>query len=140
MVSRLKGEHPGANPVFAVAREKLSQKFQMSEGDLRAKLLSQLAVVDVLLDKKENAISEAKRAAEMLPITRDAYEGPGIMTNLAAVYAWSDQLDLAFATLSPLSKIPGRLFYGSLNLDPFWDPLRKDPRFDKILAELAPKD
>jgi TolB-like protein/Tfp pilus assembly protein PilF len=140
MMSRLKGEQPSSNPVFAVAREKLSQKFQISEGDQRAKLLSQLAAVDALLDKKENAITEAKRAAEMLPISRDAFDGPSIMTNLAAVYAWSDQLDLAFATLSPLSKIPGGTFYGSLKLDPFWDPLRKDPRFDKLLAELAPRD
>jgi tetratricopeptide (TPR) repeat protein len=139
-VSRLKGEHPGTNPAFAETRERLSEKFQLSEGDLRAKLLSQFAVVDALLEKKEDAITEAKRAAEMLPISRDAFEGPGIMLNLAVVYAWSDQLDLAMATLAPLSKIPCGRFYGSLKLDPVWDPLRKDPRFDKLLAELAPHD
>jgi hypothetical protein len=56
------------------------------------------------------------------------------------VYAWTNELDLAFETLEPLVKIPSGIFYGSLKLDPLWDPLRKDPRFDELLAELAPPD
>ena len=62
------------------------------------------------------------------------------MTNLALVYAWTDEVDLAFETLVPLTKMPSGVFYGQLKLDPYWDPLRNDPRFDKLLAELAPKD
>ena len=62
------------------------------------------------------------------------------MTNLALVYAWTDEVDLAFETLVPLTKMPSGVFYGQLKLDPYWNPLRKDPRFDKLLAELAPKD
>ena len=62
------------------------------------------------------------------------------MTNLALVYAWTDEVDLAFETLVPLTKMPSGVFYGQLKLDPYWDPLRNDPRFDKLLAELAPHD
>jgi hypothetical protein len=96
--------------------------------------------VDALLGYKENAIVEAKRAAEILPISRDAVDGPNIAANLVAVYAWTTELDLAFETLSPLTKTPNGAYYGDLKLDPYWDPLRKDPRFDKLLAELAPQD
>jgi hypothetical protein len=62
------------------------------------------------------------------------------MTNLAVVYAWTDEFDLAFETLVPMTKVPSGVFYGDLKFDPLWDPLRKDPRFDKLLAELAPKN
>ena len=105
-----------------------------------ADLLSQLAVVDALLAKKETAIAEAKRATEMLPPADDAVDGPPLLINLAVVYAWSNELDLAFETLEPLVKMPSGVFYGQLKLDPLWDPLRKDPRLDKLLAELAPTD
>jgi hypothetical protein len=60
--------------------------------------------------------------------------------NLAVVYAWTDKFDLAFETLSPLTKMPCGIFYGSLKCDPYWEPLRKDSRYEKLLAELAPRD
>lgn len=97
-------------------------------------------MVDAWLDDKEVAISEAKRAVEMLPISKDAVEGPDIAVNLAIVYAWTNELDLAFEILASLTKTPNGIYYGQLKLDPRWDPLRKDPRFDKLLAELAPRD
>ncbi len=119
----------------------MNQKIQKSqESENAAPLLSQLAVVDALLDNKEAAVSEAKRAVEMLPISKDALRGPRILINLAVVYAWTNELDVAFATLVSVTKTPFGIYYGQLKLDPFWDPLRKDPRFDKLLAELAPKD
>jgi hypothetical protein len=62
------------------------------------------------------------------------------LKNLALVYAWTDELDSAFETLVSLKKTPVGLRCGQLKLDPYWDPLRKDPRFEKLLAELAPKD
>jgi serine/threonine protein kinase/Flp pilus assembly protein TadD len=138
LLARLQGEQPGANSSFAEAREQLNQKVQRSSGN--AKLLSQLAVLDALLNNKEAAISEAKRAVAMLPISKDAISGPGMVVNLALVYTWSNELDLAFEVLTPVTKTPCGIYYGDLKLDPYWDPLRKDPRFDKLLAEIAPKD
>ncbi|SRR6266403_2054370 len=105
-----------------------------------AKLLSNLAVVDALLGKKDDAIAEARRATEMLPVSKDAVDGPGLLMNLAAVYAWTGESDHAFEQLETLVKIPNGLYYGNLKLDPYWEPLRNDPRFAKLTAELAPKD
>ena len=138
LLARLQGGRPEVSAEFAKTREQLNQKVLNSPGS--ADLLSQLAVVDALLAKKEPAIAEAKRATEMLPLSEDAVDGPPLLINLAVVYAWTNELDLAFETLEPLVKIPSGVFYGPLKLDPLWDPLRNDPRFDKLLAELAPSD
>ena len=137
-VARLQGESAGSNPSFAEVREQLNQKVEKSQDD--ANSLGVLALVDALLDNKVAAVFEGKRAVEMLPISKDALDGPAVMTNLALVYAWTNEFDLAFETLVPLTKMPSGVYYGQLKLDPFWDPLRKDPRFDKLLAELAPHD
>jgi tetratricopeptide (TPR) repeat protein len=138
LLARLEGEPPGINPGFSKTREKLNEKVQAAPEN--AKLLSNLAVVDALLGKKEDAVSEAKQAAKMSPNSRDALAGPGTLMNLAFVYAWTHEIDLAFATLGPLVATPNGLYYGELKLDPHWEPLRQDPRYQKLLAELAPKD
>ena len=59
---------------------------------------------------------EGKRAVEILPIAKDALDGPDVMTNLALVYAWTDEFDLAFETLVPLTKMPSGVYYGQLKL------------------------
>jgi len=139
LIARLQGEPAGANPSFAEVREQMNQKTQKSPENA-APLLSQLAVVDALLDNKEAAVSEAKRAVELLPISKDALRGARILINLAVVYAWTSELDVTFATFDSLTKTTFGIYYGQLKLDPIWDPLRKDPRFEKLLTELAPKD
>jgi hypothetical protein len=58
---------------------------------------------------------------------------------LALIFAWTGKKDNALAQLNDAVKIPGYLSYGELRLDPVWDPLRGDPRFQKIVASLAPK-
>jgi serine/threonine protein kinase len=136
LLARLRKE-PITNPAFTETRAQLNAKVLKASQD--ASLLSILAVLDALLNKKEIAISEAKRAAEMLPVSKDAFEGSKILRNLAIVYAWTDELDLAFDTLGPLINVPFGIGYGELRY-PLWEPLRQDPRFDKLLAELAPKD
>ena len=138
LLARLQEEQTGTNAGFAETREQLKQKVQKSPGS--ADLLSQLAVADALLNNKETAISEAKRAVELLPISKDAMDGPGIVMNLAVVYAWTNELDLAFETLGPLITTPNGIFYGQLKREPYWEPLRQDPRYEKLLTELAPRD
>jgi tetratricopeptide (TPR) repeat protein len=102
LLARLQGGNAGADSRFTKVREQLSEKVQKAPED--AGLLSQLAVVDALLNVKEAAIAEAKHAIEMLPISKDALAGAGLVTNLAVVYAWTDELDLAFATLEHAAK------------------------------------
>jgi serine/threonine protein kinase len=136
-MARLKSE-PTTNPAFAQAREQLNLAVLKSPQD--ADLLSRLAVLDALLNNKETAIAEGKRAAEMLPISKDAQWGAIILIALAQVYTWTGELDLAFDTLGPLATAPFGICYGELKRGPYWEPLRQDPRYHKLLAELAPKD
>jgi serine/threonine protein kinase/Tfp pilus assembly protein PilF len=139
LLSRLHVQESGVSSSFAETREQLNQKIQKSP-EKAAYVLSNLAVVDALLGQKEAAISEARHAVELLPISKDAVDGPGMIMNLAIVYAWTNELDLAFETLSPMTKAPYGIFYGNLKRDPYWEPLRKDSRYEKLLAELAPRD
>src|SRR4030095_16064179 len=96
-------------------------------------------MIDAVLGNKEEAIREGRRAVELLPVTKDSIDGAQLVQYLAVIYAWVGQKDLAFEQLRIASSIPGYLSYGSLQLDPLWDPLRRDPRFEKIVASLAPK-
>jgi TolB-like protein/Flp pilus assembly protein TadD len=135
LIAKLQEEQPDAQS-SSETRQLLSQRVKASSGD--ASLLSNLAVVDALIGNKEDAISEAKRAADALPISKDAIAGPRVAMNLAVVYAWSNEPDLAFEQLNALSNVPYGLFYNHLKLDPYFAPLHKDSRFDKLLTELAP--
>jgi serine/threonine protein kinase/Flp pilus assembly protein TadD len=134
----LQGGRPAMEAEFATGRQQLNRKAQAHPED--ASLLSALAVIDAALGRKSEAIEEAKRAVEMLPVSEDAVDGPSLLYNLAAVYGMMNERDLAFQELAVSAKIPGSVKYGELKLDACWDPLRNDPRFDKLLAELAPKD
>jgi hypothetical protein len=137
LLSRIEGEQPRENPGFNEIREKLSQKVQASRES--AGLISNLAVVDALLGRKQMAIDEAKCSVEILTISQDIAGSPALK-NLAVVYTWTDELDLAFETLRALTKVACGTYYGDLKLDLYWDPLRKDPRFEELLAESAPRD
>ena len=132
LLARLQGQEP--SPAFSVTREELNKKVQSTSS---AYLLSVLALVDALLDRKEDSIQEAENAVAMTP--KDAMDGPSVVANSAVVHTWTGATDKAFAELDVLTKIPCGVYYGQLKLDPLWDPLRKDPRFDKLLGELAPK-
>jgi serine/threonine protein kinase len=125
---------------FGAAREQLYRKVEVDRTD--PFMLAALALADVALGHKEESIQEARRAIEMRPISEDLEDGPVIARNVAVVYAWANQSDMAFEQLNVLIKMPSYIFltYGDLKTDPAWGPLRKDPRFDKLLAELAPHD
>ena len=98
-----------------------------------------MALVDAGLDRKEEALQEGRRACELLPISKDAIDGADLAINLAQIYAWSGEKDLAIAQIAELAHVPSTLSYGLLKLHPYWDSLRGDPRFETIVASLAPK-
>jgi serine/threonine protein kinase/Flp pilus assembly protein TadD len=133
LIAALKRER--ATPAFLETREELHNRVQRSPGD--GALLSALALVDALLGNKDIANQEAERALELLPVTENALDGPDVLRNVAAVHVWTGELDKAFTELTSLAKMPKGIAYGELKRDPYWQPLREDPRYEKILAELA---
>jgi tetratricopeptide (TPR) repeat protein len=137
-IAKYQGEHPETSAEFGAARNQLLHKVEEHPED--PDLLSALGQIDAYLGRKQEAIQEAKRAVEMLPVSKDAFVGPYLVINLAQVYSLTDEPDLAFQALNASIKAAGPLSYGELKLDADWDPLRKDPRFDKLLAQLAPHD
>jgi hypothetical protein len=100
-------------------------------------LLGQLAAAEAGLGQNEEALRHAYHAAEMLPPSVDAVLGPGCEMRLAQVLAMTGDRDGAFDKLSKLVKLPFGLNHGDLKLNPMWDDLRNDPRFDRILPESA---
>jgi hypothetical protein len=74
-----------------------------------------------------------------MPISKDAIDGTDLMINLAIIYAWTGEKDLALKQLTEAAQLPSELNYGWLLLHPYWDSLRGDPRFEKIVTSLAPK-
>ena len=101
---------------------------------------SLLGVIDAGLGRKEEAVYEGRRACELVPMSKDAVIGLGLITTLANIYAWTGENDLALEQLAVSAQAPFGVHYGDLKLDPIWDSLRGDPRFEKIVASLAPKD
>ena len=75
----------------------------------------------------------------MLPITRNSIDGAELMKYLAVIYAWCGEKELAIKQIQATLRVPSSLSYGNLKLHPYWDALRGDPRFEKIVADLAPK-
>jgi serine/threonine protein kinase/tetratricopeptide (TPR) repeat protein len=132
------GNHPTMEQ-FGAAREQLYRKVEADPSN--PLLMTALALTDSALGRNEEGIKEGRRAMEMRSISEDAFDGPVIATNVALAYVWANRLDLAFEQLNIVIRLPNsRLTYGDLKTNPGWDPLRKDPRFEKLLAELAPKD
>ncbi|HJW38374.1 MAG TPA: protein kinase [Candidatus Udaeobacter sp.] len=98
-----------------------------------------LGLIDAALGHKEDALREGRRAVELLPVERDAVRGPAMIKYLAMIAAWIGDNDLACQQLAIAARPPRMVTYGQLKLLPFWDPLRGDPCFEKLVASLAPK-
>ncbi len=101
--------------------------------------LAVLAQVDANLGNKELALQEAQKAAALMPVSKDVYDGALILQGLAQVYTWTGDYDHAFDELQSLLGMPGYISYGYLKTDPAWEPLRKDPRFQRLLASMVSK-
>jgi TolB-like protein/Tfp pilus assembly protein PilF len=99
---------------------------------------SALGLIDAGLGRKEEAIAEGRRACQLLPLSRDAVDAPAFITNLAIVYAWTGEKDLAFEQLVVSTRIPNGVTYGDLKLNPQWDVLRGDPRLEALLVKMGP--
>jgi tetratricopeptide (TPR) repeat protein len=138
LAARLRGDEPAARAAFTSARQELEQMVRNQRDYAQA--LCALGVVDAALGNKEDAIREGQRAVELLPVSKSALEGPLLIQYLAVIYAWTDDKDRAIERLAAAAKLPGgHVTYGYLRLNPIWDPLRRDPRFEAIVASLAPK-
>jgi TolB-like protein/class 3 adenylate cyclase/Tfp pilus assembly protein PilF len=137
VVAQMRGDKAAARAAFtsmrAEAAKLVAEQPDYPEG------LCVLGVADAALGNKEDAIREGRRAVELLPVTKDSLVGALLVENLALIYAWTGEKDLAFEQLTVAAKLPGYLSYGELRLHPSWDLLRGDPRFEKIVASLAPK-
>src|SRR5262245_37034836 len=98
-----------------------------------------LGLIDGALGQKDVALREVRQAVALLPVEKDAINGVVMIKYLAMTAAWIGDNDLACEQLAVAIRTPSRLTYGQLKLLPFWDPLRGDPRFERIVASLAPK-
>jgi len=97
----------------------------------------QLGLILAGLGQKDAAIAEGKRAVELLPESQDAFDGPEVTAVLAQIYAWTGESDEAFRLLDHLLVVPNGITVPGLKLDPLWDPLRKDPRYQALIDKYA---
>jgi tetratricopeptide (TPR) repeat protein len=131
------GDTAKARPAFERARVVAEQLVRESPEDPARH--AQLGIVLAGLGQKEAAIDEGKRAVELLPESQDAYDGPQMTALLAQIYAWVGEHDEAFRLLDHLLAAPNGLSVPILKLDPVWDPLHKDSRFQSLIDKYATK-
>jgi TolB-like protein/Flp pilus assembly protein TadD len=124
-----------APAAFETARIVAEQLVRESPDD--AARHGQLGLILAGLGRKEEAIKEGKRAVELLPEAQDALDGPEVAVVLGQIYAWTGEHDQAFELLDHLLAIPNSLTVPMLKLDPAWDSLRKDPRFQALIDKYS---
>ncbi|HJT82527.1 MAG TPA: tetratricopeptide repeat protein [Chthoniobacterales bacterium] len=90
-----------------------------------------------MLGRKEEAIQEGKRAMELKPESKDAFDGPAFTTSMAQIYTWVGERDQALQLIEKLLDTPNGLTAPILKIDPVWDPLRDDPRFQALINRYA---
>jgi len=137
LIYLLQGDKTKARAEFERARA-ISEKL-LGEAPGDAARHAQQGLILAALGQKQEAIAEGKRAVELLPESRDALDGPHCTSTLAQIYAWTGEFDEAFRLLDHLFAIPYDLTIPMFKLDPAWDPLRKDPRYQALIDKYAPK-
>jgi serine/threonine-protein kinase len=126
-----------AQAAFEQARTVAEQLVRDAPGDPGRH--AQLGAVLAGLGQKEDAVNEGKKAVELLPESEDAVDGPKATAALAEIYSWVGEHDEAFRLLDHLLTVPNGFTVPTLRLDPVWDPLRKDPRFQALIDKYAAK-
>ncbi|HEU5314450.1 MAG TPA: hypothetical protein VFU08_11535, partial [Candidatus Udaeobacter sp.] len=138
LAARLSGDELAARTAFKKAREQIGRIVRDQPDYPEA--LCVLGVLDATLGNRQDAIREGKRAVELMPVSKNALEGAMLIQYLAVIYAWTGDKDQAIERLTEAAALPGsHVTYGHLRLNPLWDPLRGDPRFEAIVTSLAPK-
>jgi Predicted integral membrane protein len=140
LLARAMRDDVRAGKAFAAAR--LEQEQVVQKQQEYGPALCVLALIDAGLGNKEVALEEGRRAIQLLPVAKDSINGERLLVYFTVIAAWVGEKDLALEQLERVARTPGGSIvasYGSLKLLAFWDPLRGDPRFGKIVASLAPK-
>jgi TolB-like protein/Flp pilus assembly protein TadD len=130
LIARGRGDADAAERAFESTQRIVEEDQRSGEGD--AKLMAMLGLVQAQRGHKNEAIAAGRRAVELLPISRDAFDGPLIALKLAVIYAQVGEADRALDLLADLIQRPNGPTPGTLRVEPEWDPLRSDPRFEKM--------
>jgi TolB-like protein/Tfp pilus assembly protein PilF/predicted Ser/Thr protein kinase len=138
LIARMTNDQDKARAAFAAARAE-QEKIVQAQPNYGPPLCV-LGLTDAALGRKEEALREGRQAVELLPVEKEAITGPKMIQYFAMIAAWVGDKDFACEQLAVAIRRPGIISYGQLKLLPFWDPLRGDPRFEKIVASLAPKE
>ena len=138
VIARMLNDEDKARTAFTAARAEQEKSIGTSPGAAGA--LCVLGLIDAALGQKEDALREGRRAVELVPVEKDAIVGTRLLISSAMIAAWAGDKDLACEQLANALRHPMSPSYGDLKLSPFWDPLRGYPRFEKIVASLAPKE
>jgi serine/threonine-protein kinase len=133
VIARMTKDDEKARSAFTAARAEQEKIVQAQPNYGPA--LCVLGLIDAALGRKEEAVREGRRAVELLPVEKDSMNGAHMVKYLAVIAAWIGDKDLACEQLASVIRRPSAPSYGQLKLLPFWDPLRGDPRFEKLVEE-----
>lgn len=132
LVARAQGDTDGMRRLLESTRRTVEEDRRQCSDDPKTK--SMLGLIDAALGRKEDALREGRSAVDLLPISKDAYDGPILATNLAVIYAQVGEHDRAIEELAKLVILPNGPTAGTLRVEPEWNPLRGDSRFEKLVA------
>ncbi len=141
LLARMTKDEARARTAFEAARVQ-QEKIVQAQPDY-GPALCVLGLIDAALGRKDLALDEGRRAIALTPLEKDVINGSRVLQYFAITAAWAGDKELALQQLEAGLRAPvasSMLSYGALKLFPVWDPLRGDPRFEKIVASLAPKE
>ena len=136
IVARALGQKSKADAKFQVARQRAADAVGKFPEDSKALIV--LGQIDAEMGRAADALEEGQRAIELLPASKDAINGYQLLTRLEMIYTQAGEFDRALDAMEKGIHNPYAPEYGSLKIDQVWDPLRGNPRFEKIVASLAP--